>query len=94
MILSHGFHFTYSCYSGIDGGLVLATTIKELNNTVQQLCHDVHDLKESMVSGFLLLNESVTNLARKIPSPVPSPTQPGTNASIHGDKQAPIPVSL
>lgn len=102
-------------YSGIDGGLVLATTIQELNNTVQnlghvvhdmkgsmvnlgeevkQLGHVVHDMKDSMVSCFLSLNESVTNLARKIPSPVPSPTQPGTNASIQGDNQAPIPVNL
>ena len=81
-------------YSGIGGGLDLATAIQALNNTVQNMVHVVHDMKESTVSCFMSLNESVTNLARKIPSPVPSPTQPGSNASIHGDNQAPIPVSL
>ena len=63
--------------SGADGGLVLA---------VQQLSHVVHELRESTVTCFQSLNESITNLARKIPSPTPSPTQPpGTIANIHDD---------
>ena len=46
----------------------------------------VHELRESTVTCFQSLNESITNLARKIPSPTPSPTQPpGTIANIHDD---------
>lgn len=72
--------------SGADGGLVLA---------VQQLSHVVHELRESTVTCFQSLNESITNLARKIPSPTPSPTQqPGTIANIHGDDLAQIPPIL
>ena len=52
--------------SGADGGLVLA---------VQQLSHVVHELRESTVTCFQSLNESITNLARKIPSPTPSPSR-------------------
>mmetsp|Transcript_13591 Transcript_13591/g.18413 ORF Transcript_13591/g.18413 Transcript_13591/m.18413 type:complete len:172 (-) Transcript_13591:94-609(-) len=95
---------------GADGGLVvLATTIQELSGTVQQLSHVVndmnvsvqqlshvvHELKDSTASCFQSLNDSVTNLCRKIPSPSPSPIQqPGTNASSHGDDLAQIPAIL
>jgi len=51
---------------GADVGLVLA---------VQQLSHVVHELRESTVICFQSLNESITNLARKIPSPTQNPEQ-------------------
>ena len=83
------FHFIFiDLLTGTDGYLAdLAANIHELSSTVQQLNHVVIDMKDSMVSCFQSLNESVTNLARKIPSPSPSPTSSRTTAIIHhGDE--------
>lgn len=61
----------------------LDSTTQELTCAVQELSLALHELRDSTVSCFQLLNESIKNLARKIPSPTPSPPQqPGTNVNI------------